>query len=190
VQCLELVNTVEPRIGPVRRDALTSYDALLDWAAPPEPAGTGLRRAAHADPAAAGRALRSAIELREALFELFAALARHRPPPAPASEVLRRHYLAACRASTWDIAPGRTEWHWPADELRQLGWRIAVEAVALVAGPVAVKQCPPEHGGCGWLFVDRTKNGSRRWCSMADCGNTSKARRLTAKRKAARSARA
>jgi predicted RNA-binding Zn ribbon-like protein len=34
-----------------------------------------------------------------------------------------------------------------------------------------------EAGGCGWLFVDESRNGSRRWCSMKDCGNRAKARR-------------
>jgi len=35
-----------------------------------------------------------------------------------------------------------------------------------------LKQCPPED--CRWLFIDRTKNGSRRWCEMATCGNRAK----------------
>ncbi|PLS17663.1 hypothetical protein CVD28_10550 [Bacillus sp. M6-12] len=38
-----------------------------------------------------------------------------------------------------------------------------------------LKQC--EGGGCGWLFLDTSKNRSRRWCSMDDCGNRAKARR-------------
>ena len=49
-----------------------------------------------------------------------------------------------------------------------------------------VRRCPIEIGGCGWLFLDRTRNRSRRWCRMADCGTQVKARRLTQRRRTAR----
>ena len=48
-----------------------------------------------------------------------------------------------------------------------------------------LKACPPDRGGCGWLFLDRSRNGSRRWCTMDDCGAHAKARRLTERRRAA-----
>jgi predicted RNA-binding Zn ribbon-like protein len=47
--------------------------------------------------------------------------------------------------------------------------------------------CPVPEGGCGWLFIDRSRNRSRRWCSMEDCGSHVKARRLTQRRREARS---
>ena len=47
---------------------------------------------------------------------------------------------------------------------------------ALVSGDrELIRQC--EDDACGWLFVDRSRGGRRRWCSMADCGNRAKARR-------------
>jgi predicted RNA-binding Zn ribbon-like protein len=49
-----------------------------------------------------------------------------------------------------------------------------------------VRICPVPEGGCGWLFLDRSRNGSRRWCAMADCGAQAKARRLTERRRADR----
>jgi predicted RNA-binding Zn ribbon-like protein len=51
-----------------------------------------------------------------------------------------------------------------------------------------VRVCPLDEGGCGWVFLDRSRNGSRRWCAMADCGTQAKSRRLTARRRATRSA--
>jgi len=56
------------------------------------------------------------------------------------------------------------------------------QAIALRFSPwqVRVKTC----GGCGWLFVDRTRNGSRRWCISALCGNRDKARRHYQRKKA------
>ena len=38
---------------------------------------------------------------------------------------------------------------------------------------------------CGWLFMDTTKNRSRRWCDMATCGNRAKGRRHYERRRAA-----
>ncbi len=46
-----------------------------------------------------------------------------------------------------------------------------------------LKVCPIEEGGCGWLFLDRSRNRSRRWCAMADCGNRVKSRRLSQRRR-------
>jgi predicted RNA-binding Zn ribbon-like protein len=66
------------------------------------------------------------------------------------------------------------------DDLRRMLWPVALSAAELLAGdhPSPVKRCEMwEAGGCGWLFVDESRNGSRRWCSMKDCGNRAKARR-------------
>ena len=66
------------------------------------------------------------------------------------------------------------------DDLRRMLWPVALSAVELLAGDHAapVKLCGMrETTGCSWLFVDESRNGSRRWCSMKDCGNRAKARR-------------
>jgi predicted RNA-binding Zn ribbon-like protein len=59
------------------------------------------------------------------------------------------------------------------------------DAADLLASPddlARVRVCAgSEAGGCGWLFLDRTKARTRRWCSMQDCGNRAKARRYYAK---------
>jgi predicted RNA-binding Zn ribbon-like protein len=49
-----------------------------------------------------------------------------------------------------------------------------------------LRRCPPEDGGCGWIVLDKSRNGSRRWCQMADCGSAAKSRRLTQRRRARR----
>jgi predicted RNA-binding Zn ribbon-like protein len=63
--------------------------------------------------------------------------------------------------------------------------RLAEAAVTLLTGPQAarVRRCPLEQGGCGWVFLDRSRNSSRTWCRMADCGNQVKAQRLTERRR-------
>ena len=67
--------------------------------------------------------------------------------------------------------------------------RVAHAAVEFLcdADPAHLGMCPVEDGGCGWVFIDRSRNLSRRWCTMDDCGSHAKARRLTERRRAARS---
>ncbi|MEM9223702.1 MAG: CGNR zinc finger domain-containing protein [Pseudomonadota bacterium] len=69
----------------------------------------------------------------------------------------------------------------PAGSLR---WLVSVSAMALFGEPrdmARLRMCPGHD--CGWLFVDESRNGRRRWCTMATCGNREKARRHYAGRK-------
>jgi predicted RNA-binding Zn ribbon-like protein len=76
------------------------------------------------------------------------------------------------------------------DPARLVDDRLAYAAVEVTTAVDLrhLRSCPVADGGCGWLFLDRSRNGSRRWCAMGDCGTTAKARRLTARRRAARAA--
>jgi predicted RNA-binding Zn ribbon-like protein len=67
--------------------------------------------------------------------------------------------------------------------------RVAHAAVDLLCETdlTHLAMCPAEEGGCGWVFLDRSRNRSRRWCTMEACGSFAKARRLTERRRAARS---
>lgn len=58
-------------------------------------------------------------------------------------------------------------------------WPIAVSAVELALSEHLgrVRRCPGDDGRCGWLFVDLSKSGTRRWCSMRTCGSRLKSRR-------------
>jgi predicted RNA-binding Zn ribbon-like protein len=59
------------------------------------------------------------------------------------------------------------------------------DAVDLLCGMDAtrLKRCPVQEGGCGWLFLDHSRNRSRRWCAMEDCGTDVKSRHLTDRRR-------
>ena len=84
-------------------------------------------------------------------------------------------------------ADERFTWEWRPDEQRldQLLWPVARSAVELLTtgDPRRIKVCENPYG-CGWLFYDGSKNGSRRWCSMEGCGSQVKMRRQYAKRRA------
>ena len=61
-----------------------------------------------------------------------------------------------------------------------------VMELLLTADHGRLRRCPPEDGGCGWIVLDQSRNGSRRWWQMADCGSAAKSRRLTERRRAGR----
>jgi predicted RNA-binding Zn ribbon-like protein len=198
--CLDYINTVEPRTGPVSREWLTGYPDLVEWARHgglfDEAAAGALLRAAAARPAAAQTAFQTAIDLREGLFRPFAAIVDNTAPADADLEVLRRAFAVATQHGRLVPHAGGFDWSWDtalsagtssADPLDRPWWPVAASAVELLThGPLdRIKQCPTDEG-CSWLFVDATKNRSRRWCSMDDCGREVKARRQTDRRRAAR----
>jgi predicted RNA-binding Zn ribbon-like protein len=187
---LDLANTVEPRAAEPNRDNLRSYADLVGWArhAGALDAATAgrLRQAADADPAAARRSLDHAVDLREAVYRAFAAVAAGDEPADVDLERMQRAYAAAMRGARLRPAAGRFALTWT-DELDRAWWPVAVDALDLAtAGPLdRIKQCPGPSG-CGFLFLDASRNRSRRWCSMTECGGQTKARRQTARRRASR----
>jgi predicted RNA-binding Zn ribbon-like protein len=111
-----------------------------------------------------------------------AAAARSRLDLAPAGGAAARDLGAADGAVAW-LSVGSA----PALLIPD---RAAHAAVDLLCGTdlTHLAMCPAEEGGCGWLFLDGSRNRSRRWCTMAACGSFAKARRLTERRRVARSA--
>jgi predicted RNA-binding Zn ribbon-like protein len=66
--------------------------------------------------------------------------------------------------------------------------RVVQDAVDLLSGIDVTRlgRCPVQAGGCGWLFLDHSRNRSRRWCTMEDCGSGAKSQRLTERRRRSR----
>jgi predicted RNA-binding Zn ribbon-like protein len=189
--CLDFVNSIENRAGHGPEDFLTSYPDLVRWGAHAglvtDAAAARLIVRAAADEPAAREALQRALALRAALHRLFLAIAtRQRPDPADL-ERLRRAYADAMSGAMLVPANERFAWAWRPDEQRldQLLWPVARSAVELLTtgDPRRIKVCENPYG-CGWLFYDASKNGSRRWCSMEGCGSQVKMRRQYAKRRA------
>lgn len=182
--CLDFVNTVDPRHGSSRHEYLTDFDAVLDWCRVADVelprAVSGLRAAAHADPAAASAAHRRVLAVREALHDVLLAAIEARPAPRAAVERVNSalgegigHRILAPS----DRGGVREAWR-SAGDLDQVLWPVAIDAWDLLTEPelVRVKQCPVTAGGCGWLFLDSSRSGNRRWCDMRTCGNRAKVR--------------
>ncbi len=133
--------------------------------------------AAEADPGAARRALARAVELREALFGLFSAVTAGREPATGELAVLNASLSEGLgRLVVRPVAGGyRAGWPHPA-ALDLPRWQVAVSAGQLLTSAERdrIKQCPGEP--CGWLFVDASRNRSRRWCDSRECGNRERVR--------------
>jgi predicted RNA-binding Zn ribbon-like protein len=118
---------------------------------------------------------------------VFLALATERDPVTGDLTHVQRIYGQAVAHAHLRSVEGRFDWDWRAREnglnLEYLLWPIAFSAVELLTGGERnrVKVCA-NPDGCGWLFYDGSKNGSRRWCSMEGCGSQVKMRRQYAKR--------
>jgi predicted RNA-binding Zn ribbon-like protein len=182
--CLDFVNTVDPRLADERVEYLTDFDAVLDWYAASDTSLprsiTWLRRAAHADEATATQSHRRILATRESLFAVISS--------SIVGGTVRAGDLSRVNAALGDsighrvLAPSerggvREEWR-PSDSLDQVLWPVAIDAWDLLTEPelARVRQCPGESGRCGWLFLDSSRSGNRRWCDMRTCGNRAKAR--------------
>jgi predicted RNA-binding Zn ribbon-like protein len=195
--CLDFANTVDarfPRAGTTPPDFIATYEQLVRWSqrAGALDAATGrkLLVRARGEKKAARAAVSAAHRLRDAIYALFAALEEGREPPASAARELARfsaRALERCRFVANPETNGLT-WSWPQVEPQSMLWPIALSALELATSDevAALKQCPGHDGRCGWLFLDRTKNQSRRWCTMQICGNAEKTRQQNARRRQTR----
>ncbi|GHO64389.1 hypothetical protein KSC_032810 [Ktedonobacter sp. SOSP1-52] len=196
--CLDFINTREPRGDPhlseqqraTQRDYLNSYTDFIAWSVcasimTEEKAWQVLRRAS-----GAVETLKQVIELRERLYELFWCIASSRTVEAQALEWLHRSYLEVLAHASLRERAGCYVWQWNVEEehLTSPTWSIVQSALELLTeGDLTrLKICPGTPGAwmaCGWLFYDESKNRSRHWCSMTDCGSRAKADRQTERRR-------
>jgi len=187
---LDFVNTIDPREGEDRVEHLQSFADLLDWACRGGVVTARERqravREASRRPAAAAQAFRRAIALREAICAAFGAVAAGGNLPSAALAEIESAYRDAIAHARLIRTRSRFGWR-VGSGLELVRWQIARQAVALLESDRIgrVKRCPGS-GTCGWLFLDSSRNGSRRWCSMEGCGNRAKMRRFAGRRRRAR----
>ena len=194
--CLDFANTLNGRASGELNDRLPEYGDLVAWAqaagAVGESEAAALLQRARRRPEAAAAVHRRALDLREALFRLFAsAAAGEESEPADLDLLNRELSNALCRRHLV-AAPDREGFLWAwcsAEELDAVLAPVVLSAADLAASGDLdrVRECAA--GTCRWLFLDRSRNRSRRWCDMSACGNRAKARRHYRRRGARRSAR-
>jgi predicted RNA-binding Zn ribbon-like protein len=179
---LDLVNTVSWRHDTDRRrENLAVPLDLLTWthraAVLDEHHLTAMRFTMAEDPKTAESVLRRVHELREQLYHHLADCIDHRGGEQQIGEgsSLHRAFADAITASSLAGTPAR--WTLEARGPLDLPRVLALHALDLVQTmpPDRLRRC--DDDGCGWLFLDSTRNHSRRWCSSGDCGNRDRARR-------------
>lgn len=191
--CLDFTNTVRGRPLSDKVELIKSYHDLLSWSrqatilTPGE--AEALTEMARQHPRSAADALGQALSLREALYGLFSARAAGLPASAADLRTINKAIgKAMARAGLTLSAGGGFEWSWrdvPLGVDRVMWWVARSAAEVLTSGDLTdVRECAGYD--CGRLFVDGTKNRSRRWCDMASCGNRAKGRRHYERRKSAR----
>lgn len=176
--CLDFTNTVSYRTAANRTDNLQKPEDLVAWFRE-----RGLDLPSHGT--AGERQLARALRLREAVYAIASGLAAGGEPSDADLRVLTAELRDALLHL--ELAPAGVGLEWRIEGARpsvEKGlWLVALSAARIFASEdsMRVRVCRSE--GCGWLFVDLSKNRSRKWCSMSDCGNVEKARRHYSRKK-------
>jgi predicted RNA-binding Zn ribbon-like protein len=180
---LDFANTVGSR-GDQAEEHFNTYGDVIAWAevrgVVTKTEAARLKREAAADPDTARAAFRRAIKLREALYQVFLRRTAGKAPAADDLATLNRFVTDTYRAARLAVDGDRVvlDTGSVAADLELPFASVVRSAVDLLTGDQAplVGRCADET--CGWLFLDTTRNRTRRWCVMKDCGNRAKVRRF------------
>ena len=199
--CLDFVNTVDGRKSDSARrksqsvnslvlgDKLRDYSDLVAWSqhsriVKATEAGR-LIQESKTKAAEARAVFGRAIQLREAFHRIFKATMTGRRTPDRDLKTLNDELLEARSHERLTHAVKGFTWEWVASEvaLDRMLWSIAHSAVEFLStGDLSrLRECGGEE--CGWLFEDTSRNRSRQWCHMQDCGNLAKVRRFRTRAK-------
>jgi predicted RNA-binding Zn ribbon-like protein len=184
---LDFTNTVDNRPSPRRKELLTSWGDLIAWARQARLLSSAqaqqLSRRAQEAPAQARAFLRDAVKLREALYQTLSARAAGAPAPPAALQQINSVLPAVLKRSRIVRKGDGFEWEFSggAGEFDRLLWTVGRTIVELLTSEELslVRECAANE--CGWLFLDLSRNHSRRWCNMRICGNRDKVRRFRRK---------
>ena len=176
---LDLVNTLDWRFraeGP--EELLKGYDDLLRFAEQ-----SGILPPKYSAREGSGT-LKRCRKLREAIAETSYAIVEGRNPNGPSLETLEHFVRTARLQQQLRWKDGRLTLDWSGNHPDLPLWALSLSASELLLSDAleSVREC--DNPECRWLFLDTSKNHTRRWCDMKVCGNRMKARRFKAHRKA------
>jgi predicted RNA-binding Zn ribbon-like protein len=184
--CLDFVNTINSRRNP-EHDYLIHYSDLVEWANKvgilSAAQSNQLQKRAKQNVEDAESALQTARTLRELLYRLFSNAAKGSEPNQKDMETFVSSYGESISHGQFLKTDNYYTTTWKVDEVFDaMLWPIVHSAGELLLSSELrqVKECP----GCGWLFLDTSKNQSRRWCSMNTCGARDKMRRYHKRQRA------
>ena len=184
---LDFVNTVSGwSEGTPLEDKLEDFSDLVRWATAvrllsPDQAN-GLARLGRNHPRQSFYALARARSLRLALYRILNCLLETENPKPADLELLQKELRIARQHQALEAAGRALVWSWgKRTELDSVLWRISQSAADLLTSNeiVRLRRCAGET--CRWMFLDTSRNHSRQWCDMKDCGNLAKIRRFRAR---------
>jgi predicted RNA-binding Zn ribbon-like protein len=187
--CLAFANSVENYRLETPQDMLGSYDDLVSWSllvkTIDEETASVLRSEASQHPDEAARVLARAKEYRAVVYRVFSGMAHGREPLQEDLDRVNQMLGRSLAHLVVSVSSDGYAWAWSSEgvDLESCLWPVAQSSADLLVSPELkrLRQC----GGhsCTWLFLDRSKNHSRRWCNMGVCGNRAKSRRHYARQK-------
>lgn len=181
--CLDFARTRKRRPTQHPQELLKSYADLVSWGqaahAISPSQGQHLLHEAVQHPAESLFVLQQAIEVREAIYRIFEAIAEHEPLDDAAMSILNNALAQTMTHARIVRTSSGFSWEWEQDEraMERVLWPIVRSAADLLTSQEVgtVRLCAASD--CSGLFIDTSKNHSRRWCDMTSCGNRAKARR-------------
>ncbi|MGE6260757.1 CGNR zinc finger domain-containing protein [Heyndrickxia sporothermodurans] len=184
--CLNFANTVNWHDSSEKsQELLTSYEKLVNWSLHAnilnKQQSLLLIKKAENQPSKAKEVLQQAIELRESIYQIFSLVLNNETPASKDLSILNEALGNAY--GIMRVVPGENKFSL---EFLNCEERLDGMLPPIVQSAIDILTCEKELSRvkkcegypCGWLFLDTSRNRSRRWCSMADCGNRAKAKRF------------
>jgi predicted RNA-binding Zn ribbon-like protein len=178
---LNFVNTVQDRYQEPLENYLHNYLDLITWAQFADAINSSqkriLEKIGQKNKGKANQIYEESIQLREAIYQFVISLINQDKNP-PANRQLINHWLSKAFSNLELVQVDDSfvlDWKSENFGLESVLWPIIRSFAELITSDARhrIKQC----SNCGWVFVDKSKNKRRRWCSMEICGNQVKARR-------------
>jgi predicted RNA-binding Zn ribbon-like protein len=178
---LNFVNTVYDRHGPPYEGYLHNYLDLITWSHYTGAINTSQKKRlleiSRKNQDQANQIYKSSIQLREAIYEFIVSMIDREDVPPVNMPLINQWLSKAFSNLELTQLENRFVLDWKTENfgLESVLWPIIRSFVDLITSDdrKRIKQC----SNCGWVFVDNSKNKSRRWCSMEICGNRVKAQR-------------
>jgi len=171
----------------LRAETLETYTDLVAWSRQVKLLTDGetkrLLAVAEKKSQQAEKVLRRALDLRQSIYRLFKSAIKGWKPEASDLEKLNQELSIANKHETINYDRDGFGWKWNINDesLDYMLWRISQSAAELLTSGdlTRLHQCGGDS--CGWMFLDTSRNRSRQWCDMRDCGNLAKVRRFRQK---------
>lgn len=181
--CLEFANTADWHASPAPEEQLEDYADLVQWSRRwdlvTEDQAQSLLAQAEKQPVLAAEFYTWAIELREAIYHIFATISRNAAPAQQDLDLLNEALPQAFNGPSLVATNAGFAWRYHTGSgMDRMLWPVLRSAAMLLTSSELdrIGQCADDRG-CGYLFFDASRNRSRRWCDMSSCGNRAKARR-------------